>query len=72
MAGVTENDVAVLFGTLVADLRNKLEEGTATGKDKEIVMDIVKKFNIGLTLEEAEPLDALNEPLPFEQMYPTV
>lgn len=70
MGGVSEKELVDLFSTLVKDLNGKIRSGDATGKDKELALKLISDFRIGLTEKEAQPLDALKEALPFEEMHP--
>lgn len=68
MAGVSEDQLVDLFGTLVRDLNEKIRSGDATGKDKELALKMINDFQIGLSRKQAKPLDALREALPFDEM----
>jgi len=65
---VTEDDLRSLFKELINDLTSKIRSGDATGKDKEIAMKLIESFNVGVTLEDAQPLAELSNDLPFNEM----
>lgn len=67
---VTENDLRGLFKELVNDLSTQIKAGTATGKDKELALKLIDGFNVGITLEDAQPLIELGDSLPFNEMRP--
>lgn len=69
--GVTKADLDGLFKDLVENLSTVIRDGSATGKDKELAVKLLDMHAVGLdTSIEPEHLEALDSPLPFDELHP--
>lgn len=67
---VKERDLKELFKIVVDNLKETIQSGEASPKDKEIAMKLITEANIGYELEKPSHVSELDSPLPFSEMNP--